>query len=66
MLLPIQLEFPVPGNCEGESVNASQIDIKRKTFDIRNWGKRLFLDVPSTSIDTLVHSLYQRAETRSI
>jgi hypothetical protein len=51
---------------EGESVNRSQIDIKRKTCDIRTWRKLSFLDIPSTTIDTLVPSLYQCVETFSI
>jgi hypothetical protein len=51
---------------EGESVNRSQMDIKRKTCDIRTWGKRLFLNISSTNIDTCVPSLYQCVETRSI
>jgi hypothetical protein len=44
---------------DGEPVNGSQIDIKRKTCDIRTWKKHLFLDISSTNIDTLVPSLYQ-------
>jgi hypothetical protein len=51
---------------EGESVNRSQMDIKRKICDIRTWKKHLFLDVSSTNIDTHVPSLYQCVETRSI
>jgi hypothetical protein len=52
---------------EGESVNRLQIDIKHKTCDIRSWkNKRLFLDTSSTNTDTLVLSLYQCVETRSI
>jgi hypothetical protein len=52
---------------EETSVNRSQIDIKRKTFDIRTWKeKHLFLDTSSTNIDTLAPSLYQCVETRSI
>jgi hypothetical protein len=42
------------------------MDIKRKTRDIRTWEKHLFLDISSTNIDTLVPSLYQCVETRSI
>jgi hypothetical protein len=42
------------------------MDIKRKTYDTRTWKKRLFLDISSTNIDTLVPSLYQCAETCSI
>jgi hypothetical protein len=48
----------------GESVNRSEMDIKRKTCDIRTWKKHLFLDISSTNIYTLVQSLYQRVETR--
>jgi hypothetical protein len=51
---------------EGESVNRSQMDIKRNANDIRTWKKHLFLDISSTNIDTLVPSLYQCVETRSI
>jgi hypothetical protein len=42
------------------------MDIKRKTYYIRTWRKHLFLDVSSTNIDTLVPSLYQCVEARSI
>jgi hypothetical protein len=42
------------------------MDINRKTCDIRNWKKNLFLDIFSTNIDTLVPSLYQCVETRGI
>jgi hypothetical protein len=38
---------------EGQSVNRSQMDIKRKTCDIQTWKKHLFLDISSTNIDTL-------------
>jgi hypothetical protein len=51
---------------EGERVNRSQMDIKRKTCYIRIYGKHLFLDMSSTNIDTLVPSLYQCVEIRSI
>jgi hypothetical protein len=34
---------------EGESVNRSQIDIKRKTCDILTWEKHLYLDVSCTN-----------------
>jgi hypothetical protein len=51
---------------EGESVNTSQMDTKRKTCNIQTWKKHLFLDMPSTNINTLVPSLYQCVETRSI
>jgi hypothetical protein len=50
---------------EGDSVNGSQMDIKRKICDIRTWKKHLLLDISSTNIDTLVPSLYQRVETRN-
>jgi hypothetical protein len=42
------------------------MDIKRKTCDIRNWEKLLFLDISFTDIDTLVPSLYQCVETSSM
>jgi hypothetical protein len=42
------------------------MDIKRKKCDIRAWRKHLFLDVSATNTDTLVPSLYQCVETRSI
>jgi hypothetical protein len=51
---------------EGKSVNKSQMDIKRKTCDIRTRKRHLFLDTSSTNIDTLVPLLYQCIETRSI
>jgi hypothetical protein len=51
---------------EGESVNRSQMDIKCKTCDIWTWEKHLFLDISSANIDTLVPSLYQCVETRSM
>jgi hypothetical protein len=51
---------------KGESVNWSQLDVKCKICDIQTWGKNLFLDISSTNIDTLVLSLYQCVETRSI
>jgi hypothetical protein len=49
-----------------ESVNRSQVDIKRKTCDIRTWTKYSFLDISSTLIDTLVPSLYENVESCSI
>jgi hypothetical protein len=55
----------VPPCYEGESINRSQIDIKRKTYDGRTW-KKLFLVISSTNIDTLNSSLCQCVETRSI
>jgi hypothetical protein len=51
---------------EEESVYRSQMDIKLRTCDIRTWKKHLFLDIFSTNIDTLVPSLSQCVETRSI
>jgi hypothetical protein len=44
------------------------MDKKRKICDIRTWKKKkhLFLDISSTNINTLVPSLYQCVETRSI
>ncbi|PNF32620.1 hypothetical protein B7P43_G17956 [Cryptotermes secundus] len=48
---------------EEESVNRSQMDIKRKTCDIPTWEEHLFLDMPSTNIDTLCSLLYQCIET---
>jgi hypothetical protein len=37
-----------------------------KTCDTQTWIKHLFLDTSSTNIDTLVPSLYNRIEIRSI
>jgi hypothetical protein len=51
---------------EGQSLNRSKMDIKRKTCDIRTWKKHLFLDISSANTDTVVPSLYQCVETRSI
>jgi hypothetical protein len=42
------------------------MNIKHKTCDIRTWGKKLFLDISSTNIDTLVPTLYLYVETSSI
>jgi hypothetical protein len=52
----------------GRVSNRSQMDVKRKTCDIRTWKKYLLLDISSTNTDTLVLvlSLYQLVETRSI
>jgi hypothetical protein len=44
-------------NCEGESVNRSQMDVKCKACDIWTWKKRLFLDTSSANIDTLVRPI---------
>jgi hypothetical protein len=46
-------------NNEGQSVKRSQMEIKLKTCDIRNWKRKLFIDISSTNIGTLVLSLYQ-------
>jgi hypothetical protein len=55
------------GFCEEGPVNRSQMNIKRRTCDIRIWNKKkLFLDISSTNIDTLVPSLYQCVETLSV
>jgi hypothetical protein len=51
---------------EGESVNRSQMDIKRKTREIQTWKNHLFLDICSINIYTLVPSFYQCVEIRSI
>jgi hypothetical protein len=42
------------------------MDIKRKTYDVRTWKKRLFLDISSTKIHTLAPSLYECVETHNI
>jgi hypothetical protein len=42
------------------------MDIKHKSYDIRNWKTYLFLDISSTNTDTLVPSLYQCVETSSM
>jgi hypothetical protein len=55
---------PRPSKYERESVGGPQLNIKRKTCDIRTWGKKI-LDV-SSSIDTHVPSLWQCVETRSV
>jgi hypothetical protein len=54
------------GLYEEESVSRSQMDIKRKSCDIRTWKKHLFLDISSTNTDTLVPSLHECIETCSI
>jgi hypothetical protein len=41
-----------------ETVNTTQMDIKRKTSDIRTWKTHLLLAISPTNIDTLVPSLY--------
>jgi hypothetical protein len=50
----------------GESVNRSQMNTTRKRSEIRTCKNNLFLGITSTNIDTLVPSLYQCVETRSI
>jgi hypothetical protein len=45
------------------SIYMSQMDIKRKTCDIRTWTKHLFLEISSTKFDTLVLSFYYCLET---
>jgi hypothetical protein len=40
---------------EGESVNRSQMDVKRKTYDIWSWKKNLFLDISYTKLIHLSH-----------
>jgi hypothetical protein len=50
---------------KGELVSRSQMDIKRKTCDIRK-REKIFLGISSSNIDTLVPSLYQCVETRSL
>jgi hypothetical protein len=42
---------------ESESVNWSQMDIKREICDMRTWKRYLFFEIASTNIDTLVPSL---------
>jgi hypothetical protein len=39
---------------EGESVNRLEMDIKRKTRDIRNVEKKKIIDISSINSDTLV------------
>jgi hypothetical protein len=56
----------VSAKYEEESVNRSQMDIKRETCDIRIYKEHFFLDIYSTNIDTLVSSLHQCVATRSI
>jgi hypothetical protein len=51
---------------DGESVNSSQTDIERKKHYIRTWKKHSFLDISSSNIDTVVPSLCQCGETRSM
>jgi hypothetical protein len=51
---------------EGESVNRTHLNIKRKICDIRTWKNYLFLDISSTNTITPVQSLYQCFGTRSI
>jgi hypothetical protein len=42
------------------------MDVKRKTCDVRTWKKHLFLDISTADINTLVPSLCQCVETRSL
>jgi hypothetical protein len=49
-----------------ESVNRSQMDIKRKTCNIQAQKKHLFLNISSANTDILVPSLYHCIETRNI
>jgi hypothetical protein len=51
---------------ERESVDRSQMDIKRKTCNNPNWKEYLLLDTSSIDIDTLVPSLYHCFETRGM
>jgi hypothetical protein len=51
---------------EEEPVYRSQMDIKRKTLDIRTWTIHMFVGKSSTDIDTLVPPLYQCFKTCSI
>jgi hypothetical protein len=51
---------------EGGSVNTSQMDIKRKIYYIPTCKNPLFFDIYSRNIDTLLPSLYQSHETRSV
>jgi hypothetical protein len=60
--LTINKTFILVNKYEAESVNRSQMDMKRKTCDIRNWKKYLYLDIYTIKTDdTLVPSLYQCA-----
>jgi hypothetical protein len=63
---PVAIPTAIPAafytTYEGQSVN-----IARKIYDIRTWGKRhLFRDISSTNINTLALSLYQCVETRFV
>jgi hypothetical protein len=53
----------LPLTYQRESVNVSQMDIKRKTCDIRSWGKSTYFSTYPPP--TLIH-LSHRVETRSI
>jgi hypothetical protein len=50
----------------GESVNRPQMDINIKHVIFEPGKKHLILDISFINIDTLVPSLYQCVETRSI
>jgi hypothetical protein len=45
----------IPPLYEAESVNRSQMDIKRKTRDIRTWGKNYFSTYPPPTLIQLFH-----------
>jgi hypothetical protein len=57
--------YRTPFTYEVESVNRPQMDINRKTCDIRTC-RSLFLDISSTKIDTIIPSLYQCVKTCSL
>jgi hypothetical protein len=60
MLFAIQPTFSVSVKYKGESVNSSQMDVKRKTCDIQNWKeKKIYLNISFTNTDTPVPKLYQ-------
>jgi hypothetical protein len=42
------------------------MDVNVKGVVFGTWGKHLLLDISSANIDTLVPSLYQFVETRSV
>jgi hypothetical protein len=66
-IMPGPLPFtPFQIYYEGVTVNILQMHIKRKTCDTGTWQKHLCLDISSTNTDTLVPSLYQRVEFRSM
>jgi hypothetical protein len=67
-LTTIKTQTPTPACSlyKGESIYRSQMDIKRKNYEILTWKEHLFLDISSTNIDGLVPSHYQCLETDSI